>query len=159
MKENYQIYLPYQFRLRDQSAGRDPQLPHKKMKTMFLSNMSKSRRLTSTFFPIIAYNLYYGTNHNDIQCLTLIESNPNLSQYHSFFSIIFLGPLHLCDIHGSKMAGSRLSDAMSLGASRPWRQTMEVLLGFGKTQFDTTAMLKFFRPLELWLDKQLERSN
>ena len=52
MKENYQIYLPYQFRLRDQSAGRDPQLSHKKMKTLFLSNMSKSRRLTSTFFPI-----------------------------------------------------------------------------------------------------------
>ena len=51
MKENYQIYLPYQFRLRDQSAGRDPQLSHKKMKTLFLSNMSKSRRLTSTFFP------------------------------------------------------------------------------------------------------------
>ena len=52
MKENYPIYLPYQFRLRPQSLGRDPQLPHKKMKTPFLLNMSKSRRLTSTFFPI-----------------------------------------------------------------------------------------------------------
>ena len=38
---------------RDQSARWDSQLSHKKMKTMFLSNMSKSRRLTSTFFPII----------------------------------------------------------------------------------------------------------
>ena len=36
-----------------QSLGEDSQLPHKKMKTLFLSNMSKSRRLTSTFFPII----------------------------------------------------------------------------------------------------------
>jgi len=52
MKENYQIYLPYQFRPRVQSVSGDPQLPHKKMKTLFLSNMSKSRRLTSTFFPI-----------------------------------------------------------------------------------------------------------
>ena len=53
MKENYQIYLPYQFHWRPQSVGGDPQLPHKKMKTLFLSNMSKSRRLTSTFFPTI----------------------------------------------------------------------------------------------------------
>ena len=51
MKENNQIYLPYQFRLRVQSLDRDSQLSNKKMKTMFLSNMSKSRRLTSTFFP------------------------------------------------------------------------------------------------------------
>ena len=52
MKENYQIYLPYQFHWRPQSVGGDSQLSHKKMKTLFLSNMSKSRRLTSTFFPI-----------------------------------------------------------------------------------------------------------
>ena len=53
MKENYQIYLPYQFHLRDQLVGGDSQLPNKKMKTLFLSNMSKSRRLASTFFPMI----------------------------------------------------------------------------------------------------------
>ena len=52
MKENYQIYLPYQFYWRPQSALWDAKLPHKKIKSMFLSDMSKSRRLTSTFFPI-----------------------------------------------------------------------------------------------------------
>ena len=57
MKENYQIYLPYQFHLRAQSAGGDAQLSRKKMKTLFLSNMSKSRRRTSTFFPIMLYFL------------------------------------------------------------------------------------------------------
>ena len=51
MKENYQIYLPYQFHWRVHSALWDPQLSNKKRKTMFLWNMSKSRRLTSTFFP------------------------------------------------------------------------------------------------------------
>ena len=51
MKENYQIYLPYQFCLRAHSLGRDSQLSHKKIKTLFLSNMSKSGRLTSTYFP------------------------------------------------------------------------------------------------------------
>ena len=52
MKENYQIYLPYQFHRRPQSAGWVPRFPHKKMKTMFLSNKWKSRSLTSTFFPL-----------------------------------------------------------------------------------------------------------
>ena len=52
MKENYPIYLPYQFHWRPHSVGGDSQLSHKKMKTLFLSNMSKSRRLTWTFFPI-----------------------------------------------------------------------------------------------------------
>ena len=42
MKENYQIYLPSQFHWRPHSVGGEPQLPHKKMKTLFLSNMSKS---------------------------------------------------------------------------------------------------------------------
>ena len=35
-----------------QSVDGDAQLPNKKMKTLFFWNMSKSRRLTSTFFPI-----------------------------------------------------------------------------------------------------------
>ena len=50
MKENYQIYLSYQFHWRPQSAGRDPQLSHKKMKTMFLSNMSTSQKTDFDFF-------------------------------------------------------------------------------------------------------------
>ena len=53
MKENYQIYLPYQFHLTAHSLDREPKLSHKKMKTPFLSNMSKSRRLSSTFIPMI----------------------------------------------------------------------------------------------------------
>ena len=28
MKENYQIYLPYQFRLRAHSVDREPEFPH-----------------------------------------------------------------------------------------------------------------------------------
>ena len=54
MKENYQIYLPYQCHWRAHLPLEEPQLPHKKMKTLFLSNMSKSWRLTSTFFPTIS---------------------------------------------------------------------------------------------------------
>ena len=65
MKENYQIYLPYQFRFRPQSVDRDTQLPHKKMKTMFLWNMSKSRRLTSTFFPTMTHLGTHDTSNGD----------------------------------------------------------------------------------------------
>ena len=35
-------------------VGGDAKLSHKKMKTLFLSNKSKSRRLTSTFFPTLS---------------------------------------------------------------------------------------------------------
>ena len=62
MKENYPIYLPYQFHWRPQSALGDPQLPNKKMKTPFLSNMLKSQRLTSTFFPTSKSCLLTETN-------------------------------------------------------------------------------------------------
>ena len=51
MKENHQIYLLYQFCLKDQLVDGDAQISYKKMKTLFLSIMSKSRRLISTFFP------------------------------------------------------------------------------------------------------------
>ena len=59
MKENYQIYLPYQFLLRDQSVNSDKKFSHKKMKTMFLLNILKSRRLTSTFFPVIVHSIIH----------------------------------------------------------------------------------------------------
>ena len=58
MKENYPIYLPYQFHWRPQSALGDPQLPNKKMKTLFLWNMLKSRRLTLIFFPDNSLSLW-----------------------------------------------------------------------------------------------------
>ena len=51
MKENYPIYVSCKFYWTLQSAGWDFKLSHKKIKTLFLSNMSKSRRLTQTFFP------------------------------------------------------------------------------------------------------------
>ena len=44
--------LPYQFHWRPHSVDWEPQLSNKKMKKTFLWNMSKSQRLTSTFFPM-----------------------------------------------------------------------------------------------------------
>ena len=47
MKENYQIFLPYQFRLSAHLLDQEPEFSHKKTKTMFLWNLSKRRRLTN----------------------------------------------------------------------------------------------------------------
>ena len=66
MKENFQIYLPYQFCLRVQSVNGDAQLSHEKMKTLFFWNMSKSRRLTLTFFPTMFSTVLFNTMFNTI---------------------------------------------------------------------------------------------
>ena len=50
MKENYQIYVPSQFHWRPHSVGGDPQLSHKKMKTLFLEYVKKSKT-DFDFFP------------------------------------------------------------------------------------------------------------
>ena len=74
MKKNYQIYLPFQFHLRAQSAGRGAQLSRKKIKTLFLSNMSKSRRLTSTFFPMIENKQNkMSKNTNKLSCTCMLR--------------------------------------------------------------------------------------
>jgi len=41
---------------------------------------------------------------------------------------------------------------LSLGASKPWPDALEVLTG--ERQIDATAMLDYFRPLQTWLKDQ-----
>ena len=41
----------------------------------------------------------------------------------------FTGPLYECDIYGSKEAGKKFGDMLSLGASKPWPQAMNALTG------------------------------
>ncbi len=62
------------------------------------------------------------------------------------------GPLHECSIHGSKPAGDKMKALLSLGASRPWPEALEVVTG--QRQMDATAMLEYFAPLSKWLDEQ-----
>ena len=63
----------------------DPQLFHKKMKTLFLSNMSKSRRLTTTFFPT--------TNHDTGLLINYVQVTTNSGQSH--ISLTNIGPTRL----------------------------------------------------------------
>ena len=52
MKENYQIYLAYQFYWRPHWVDQEPQFLHKKMKAMFLKYVKKSKTDLNFFFPI-----------------------------------------------------------------------------------------------------------
>ncbi|RYE89880.1 MAG: peptidase M2 family protein, partial [Myxococcales bacterium] len=62
------------------------------------------------------------------------------------------GSLLSCSIHGNKAAGDRLAAMLSLGASRPWPDALEVLSG--ERQADASAMVEYFAPLTAWLREQ-----
>ena len=46
-------------------------------------------------------------------------------------------------------AGNKLKEMLVLGASRPWKEAMEVMTG--EPEMDTDAIREYFAPLELWL--------
>ena len=91
MKENYPIYLLYLFHWRAHSPRWDAQLPHKKMKTMFLSNMSKSRRLTSTFFPITFLGFITSFRH-----VIWVNSVKNIVGRHTNISPLLIASYPFC---------------------------------------------------------------
>jgi peptidyl-dipeptidase A len=64
----------------------------------------------------------------------------------------YSGPLYRCSYYGSKEAGQRLTAMLALGASRPWPDALEVLTG--QRSMDATALLDYFQPLMVWLERQ-----
>jgi peptidyl-dipeptidase A len=62
------------------------------------------------------------------------------------------GPLHQCSFYGSKEAGQKLWKMLSLGASKPWPDALEVMTG--QRQMDGSALLEYFQPLQAWLRQQ-----
>ena len=63
-------------------------------------------------------------------------------------------PLHRCSIYDSKAAGERLNKMMAMGLSRPWPEALEALTG--SKQMDATAIIDYFKPLQAWLDQQVQ---
>jgi peptidyl-dipeptidase A len=63
-------------------------------------------------------------------------------------------PLHRCSIYESKAAGERLDKMMAMGLSRPWPEALEALTG--SKQMDATAIIDYFKPLQAWLDQQVQ---
>ena len=64
------------------------------------------------------------------------------------------GDLHNCSIYQNVVAGDKLSDALALGASQPWQDTMELLAG--QRTMDASAIIEYFTPLLDWLGEQNE---
>jgi peptidyl-dipeptidase A len=64
----------------------------------------------------------------------------------------YKGPLNACSFYGSKDAGKKLWAMLSLGASKPWPDALEVVTG--TRQIDAGAILEYFAPLQAWLKEQ-----
>jgi peptidyl-dipeptidase A len=62
------------------------------------------------------------------------------------------GPLYECSNYGSREAGQRFADMLSLGASEPWQDALEKLTG--TRQIDASAITEYFQPLMEWLNTQ-----
>ncbi|ESO07108.1 hypothetical protein HELRODRAFT_98522 [Helobdella robusta] len=65
-----------------------------------------------------------------------------------------LGPLHKCDFYRSRRAGRKLRRMLKKGNSVPWRALMRELTG--QSDFKTSSILKYFKPLSDWLDENIK---
>lgn len=55
-------------------------------------------------------------------------------------------PLHKCDLEGSKVAGKRLRDGLSLGSSKHWSEALKLITN-GESKPSADAILVYFKPL------------
>jgi peptidyl-dipeptidase A len=62
------------------------------------------------------------------------------------------GPLYECSNYGSREAGRRFAEMLSLGASEPWQDALEKLTG--SRQIDASAITEYFQPLMEWLAQE-----
>jgi peptidyl-dipeptidase A len=62
------------------------------------------------------------------------------------------GPLHRCSFYGNKAVGAKLNAMLELGQSKPWPDALEVMTG--RREMDGGALVRYFAPLKLWLDRQ-----
>lgn len=62
------------------------------------------------------------------------------------------GPLYRCSVYGSAAAGQQLARMLEAGANKPWQ---EILFdATGERRMDATAMVDYFQPLLVWLERQ-----
>ncbi len=62
------------------------------------------------------------------------------------------GPLHRCSFYGSKAVGAKLNAMLTMGASKPWPDALQVFTG--SREMSGRAMLAYFAPLSTWLAQQ-----
>ena len=64
----------------------------------------------------------------------------------------YQGPLNRCTFFGSREAGTKLNQMLSMGQSKPWPEAMAAITG--QREADATAILEYFAPLKKWLAEQ-----
>ncbi|XP_063702736.1 angiotensin-converting enzyme [Culicoides brevitarsis] len=64
--------------------------------------------------------------------------------------------LHTCDFSGSREAGRLLADIMQQGASMSASQLIKLMTKGKTARLSAEPLLEFFRPLEAWLDTQIQ---
>ncbi|XP_071488365.1 angiotensin-converting enzyme-like [Diadema antillarum] len=67
------------------------------------------------------------------------------------------GPLYTCDIHGSKEAGTLLSEMMQKGSSEPWPDVMEAMTG--DRTLSAEYLVEYFRPLIDYLEEENRKNG
>uniref|UniRef100_T1IX26 Angiotensin-converting enzyme n=1 Tax=Strigamia maritima TaxID=126957 RepID=T1IX26_STRMM len=66
-----------------------------------------------------------------------------------------LSLVHHCDIYGSKVAGAKLKEMLSLGSSQPWPAILEMLTG--EREVTAKPLLRYYAPLHDWLIQENTR--
>ncbi|XP_077988216.1 angiotensin-converting enzyme-like [Glandiceps talaboti] len=66
-------------------------------------------------------------------------------------------PLHRCDIHESKTAGSKLADMLKLGRKEKWPEAMHALTG--ERKMNAQPLMDYFQPLIDYLDEENEKNG
>ena len=64
------------------------------------------------------------------------------------------GPLYRCSFFNSRPAGAKLAQMLAAGQSRPWQAILHDLSG--EDRLDAGAMVEYFQPLMVWLQRQNE---
>jgi len=67
------------------------------------------------------------------------------------------GPLHRCSFYGNKAVGAKLNAMLSMGASKPWPDSLEAFTG--TREMSGKAMIRYFAPLQKWLEAQNKGQN
>ena len=64
------------------------------------------------------------------------------------------GPLHRCSFYGNEEVGQRFGAMLEAGQSQPWPETLALFTG--EREMDAGAMLRYFAPLQAYLEEQNE---
>ncbi len=108
-------------------------------------------RTEADFDPGAKYHIPGNTSYTRYFLSTILQF-----QFHKALceAAGFKGPLHECSVFGSREAGQRYAQMLSLGMSQPWPDTLQKLTG--TREMDASAIIEYFQPLIAWLKKQNE---